>query len=375
MPSTIVRNKIVSRAKKIIVKIGTNALTDSAGQLDVRMISSMANQVFALVQTGKDVVIVSSGAIGAGMGVLGLKTRPKELPLLQASAAVGQGRLMQIFEKTFSKHNLHVGQVLVTRADFVDRRRYINIERTLNALSELRVIPIINENDTVAVDENRFGDNDLIAAMVANLVHADLLVLLTVVDGLLDQNGQRVDFVPKVDDQTLAFLRPDKSALGSGGMQSKLQAVKLATTAGIDTIIANGKKPNALTQLILDGEKIGTVFVGNSKRVTGKLRWVMSAAKPAGQILIDEGASRAVIAGGKSLLPTGIIGVHGSFELNDVVTVINQQGSELARGITNYSSSDLLKIKGLRSEAIKKIFGSDALEEAIHRDNLIVTAG
>ncbi len=248
MPSTVVRNKIVSSAKKIVIKIGTNALTDAKGQLDTQLIGSMATQLWKLKEAGKDIVVVSSGAGGAGMNVWGMARRPKELPMLQAAAAVGQSKLMQIFERGFSKYNLPVAQVLVTRADFVDRRRYLNIERTLTALNQLNAVPIINENDTVAVDENRFGDNDLIAALVANLVRADLLVLLTVVPGLLDREGNRVDFVPKVEDGILSLLRSEKSVLGSGGMQSKLQAVKLATNAGVDTVIANGRQADILTQ-------------------------------------------------------------------------------------------------------------------------------
>ncbi len=367
--------KIVSSAKKLVIKVGTNALTDQNGQLDTRMIGSLATQVWRLIEAGKDVVVVSSGAIGAGMSVLGIAKRPKELPLLQAAAAVGQNKLMQLFEKGFSRYSLPVAQILVTRSDFVDRRRYLNIERTLSALNQFNAVPIINENDTVAVDENRFGDNDLIAALVANLVHADLLVILTVVAGLLDREGNRVDFVPRVEDQTLALLRSEKSSHGSGGMQSKLQAVKLATNAGIDTVIANGRQEDILPQLILAGEKVGTVFAGSSKKVSGKLRWIAGAAQPAGNIIIDDGAARAIIAGGKSLLPSGITAVSGRFDRGDVVSVLNLSGQELARGLTNYTTGELTKIKGHRSDGVRKIMGPDCSEEAIHRDNLIVTAG
>lgn len=375
MPSTAVREKIVRSARKIVIKIGTNALTDAKGQLDIPLIGAMATQVWKLKQAGKDVTIVSSGAIGAGIGVLGLPGRPKELAMLQAAAAVGQNKLMQLFEKGFSKYSLPVAQVLVTRADFVDRRRYLNIERTLSALNRLNAIPIINENDTVAVDENRFGDNDLIAALVANLVHADLLVILSVVAGLLDAAGGRVDFVPRVDDQTLGFLRSEKSALGSGGMQSKLQAVKMATNAGVDTVIANGRQPDILPQLILAGEKVGTVFAGGTRKVPGRLRWIAAAARPTGRIVVDDGAARMIIAGGKSLLPIGITDAQGTFDRGDVVIVANLAGQELARGLTNYTAPELLKIKGRRSDHVRKTLGPDSPEEAIHRDHLIVTAG
>lgn len=375
MPSSAVREKIVRSARRLVIKIGTNALTDAHGQLDVRLIATLATEVWKLKEAGKDVVIVSSGAIGAGVRVLGLKSRPKELAMLQAAAAVGQNKLMQLFEKGFSKYDLAVAQILVTRADFVDRRRYLNIERTLTALNQLGAIPIINENDTVAVDENRFGDNDLIAALVANLVRADLLVILTVVDGLLDRAGQRVDFVPRVEDTTLGLLRSEKSSLGSGGMQSKLQAVKMATNAGIDTVIANGRRDGVLSQLILGGDKVGTVFAGSTRRVPGKLRWIATAARAEGQIIVDDGAARAIISGGKSLLPSGITSVCGAFDRGAVVTVQNFSGQELARGLANYSANELTKIKGLRSDGIRKLMGPECCEEAIHRDNLIVTAG
>jgi len=362
MPSSAVREKLVRSARRLVIKIGPNALTDAHAQLDVRLIATLATEVWKLKEAGKDVVIVSSGAIGAGVRVLGLKSRPKELAMLQAAAAVGQNKLMQLFEKGFSKYDLAVAQILVTRADFVDRRRYLNIERTLTALNQLGAIPIINENDTVAVDENRFGDNDLIAALVANLVRADLLVILTVVDGLLDRAGQRVDFVPRVEATTLGLLRSEKSSLGSGGMQSKLQAVKMATNAGIDTVIANGRRDGVLSQLILGGDKVGTVFAGSTRRVPGKLRWIATAA-------------RAIISGGKSLLPSGITSVCGAFDRGAVVTVQNFSGQELARGLANYSANELTKIKGLRSDGIRKLMGPECCEEAIHRDNLIVTAG
>ena len=375
MPSSIVREKIVRCAKKIVIKIGTNTLTDDQGRLDTHLITTLATQVSQLKESGREVVIVSSGAVGAGIGVLKLPSRPKALPLLQAAAAVGQNKLMQIFEKAFSKYDLPVAQILVTRADFIDRRRYLNIERTLNALSRFNAIPIINENDTVAVDENRFGDNDLIAALLSNLIHADLMVLLTVVDGLLDQTGKRVDFIPRVENETLALLRSEKSSLGSGGMRSKLQAVKMAIDAGIDTVIANGRQENVLTQLILAGEKFGTVFAGKSKKVTGKRRWIASAAKTSGKIIVDDGAAKMIISGGKSLLPIGIVNVEGEFDRGDVVAVLNREQQELARGLSNYSTQQLRKIQGKRSEDVRKLMGAQSDEEAIHRDNLIVTAG
>ncbi len=375
MPSSKIREKIVKSARKIVIKIGTQVLTDENGHLDINLIRSIANQAYKLIEAGKNIVIVSSGAIGAGMGILQIKSRPKELSYLQASAAVGQGALIQLFERAFAKHNLHAGQILVTRADFEDRRRYLNIERTISALHKLSSVPVINENDTVAVDEIRFGDNDLIATLVANLFHADLLIMLTAVEGLLDKQGNLIDFVKHIDKQTESLLKSEKSTLGVGGMQSKLQAIKLATQSGIDTIIASGKRKNVIIDLLIKGEKIGTVFGRGEKKLAGKRRWIASAARAEGTIIIDNGAARAIIAGGKSLLPGGVIEVKGKFDKGQVVLITNSAGEELARGVTNYSSEQIALIKGKRTDFVRKQLGESAPEEIIHRDNLITTAG
>ncbi len=375
MPSSEIRKKLVSSANKIVIKIGTQVLTDNQGQLDIPLIRSIANQAHKLIESGRNIVIVSSGAIGAGMNLLQMQSRPKELAYLQASAAVGQGALIQIFEKAFAKHNIHAGQILVTRADFEDRRRYINIERTISALHKLSAVPVINENDTVAVDEIRFGDNDLIATLVANLFRADLLIMLTSVEGLLDKDGKLIDFVESIDSKTESLLKAEKSALGVGGMRSKLQAIKLATQSGIDTIIASGKRRNILTDLLIQGRKVGTVFASSKKKIAGKRRWIASAARPKGTLVIDEGATRAIISGGKSLLAGGIIDVKGEFDKGAVVIITNSLGQELARGLTNYSAEQILLVKGKRSDFIRKRFGKSSPEEIIHRDNLITTAG
>ncbi len=373
MPSTHIREKLVKSAKKIVIKIGTQVLTDADDRLDTGLIRSIANQSHLLIESGKEIVIVSSGAIGAGMGILQMKTRPKRLAQLQATAAIGQGALIQLFERAFAKHNLHAGQILVTRADFEDRRRYVNIERTISELHKFSAVPVINENDTIAVDEIRYGDNDFIATLVANLWRADLLVMLTAVEGLLDKEGRLIDFVEQIDNETESLLKAEKSKLGVGGMRSKLQAVRFATQSGIDTVIASGKKRNVLRDLIISGKKVGTVFAGGSKKVAGKRRWIASAARADGVISIDEGAVRAIISRGKSLLPGGITDVKGKFDKGQVVIITDMQGQELARGVTNYSSEQIKLLKGKRTEAIRKTFGKDSPEEIIHRDNLIVT--
>jgi glutamate 5-kinase len=371
MPSSVVRENIVRSAKNVVIKMGTNVLADSTGRLTMKLINSLSRQICQIKSAGKNVVVVSSGAIGAGVGMLDLPGRPKELPVLQAAAAVGQGKLMQLFEKGFSRCGHHAGQVLITRADFEDRRRYVNIERTLESLNYLGAIPVINENDTVAVDEIRFGDNDLIASLVANMVRADLLVILTVVDGLLDKNGERVDFVPAVGEETLGLLRSEKSSLGTGGMRSKLQSVKMATDSGIHTIIANGREKNILTNIILEGKKYGTVFAGSSKRVSGRRSWIALVARPEGAIIVDDGAARAIVKGGKSLLPSGITGVEGDFSRGAVVSVINNKGTILGKGVSNFSADELRKIKGKHSNEIAKFLPASTQQEAIHRDNLI----
>ena len=374
MPSTQVRQKIVRSARRVVVKVGTNVLTDSSGRLDPRVIASLCRQVSRLIESGRQMVVVSSGAVGAGVGLLRLPGRPKDLAMLQASAAVGQGMLMKIFERNFARHGRHAAQILVTRSDFEDRRRYVNIRRTLDALHRVGAVPIINENDTVAVDELRFGDNDLIAALTANLVQADLLALLSSVDGLI-REGQVVDFVQAVGEEAFGLVQKSRSALGVGGMQAKLQAIYLATQAGVDAVLANGRKRSVLDRVILDGERMGTVFAGSRNRMAARRGWIAMAVRPAGQLVVDAGAARALVSGGKSLLPSGLTDVVGQFDRDAVVAVVDADGRELARGQVNYSAHEIAKIKGRKSAEIAAILGEKPADEVIHRNNLIVTAG
>jgi len=374
MPSTQVRQKIVRSARRVVVKVGTNVLTDSSGRLDPRVIASLCRQVSRLIESGRQMVVVSSGAVGAGVGLLRLPGRPKDLAMLQASAAVGQGMLMKIFERNFARHGRHAAQILVTRSDFEDRRRYVNIRRTLDALHRVGAVPIINENDTVAVDELRFGDNDLIAALTANLVQADLLALLSSVDGLI-REGQVVDFVQAVGEEAFGLVQKSRSALGVGGMQAKLQAIYLATQAGVDAVLANGRKRSVLDRVILAGERMGTVFAGSRNRMAARRGWIAMAVRPAGQLVVDAGAARALVSGGKSLLPSGLTDVIGHFERDAVVAVADADGRELARGQVNYSSQEIARIKGRKSNEIAAILGEKPADEVIHRNNLIVTAG
>ncbi len=376
MPSTKHRQQIVGKARKIIVKIGTAVLTGDDGKLDTRIIAAICRQISALIDAGRQVIVVSSGAVGAGVGLLELPERPKDLPMIQAAAAVGQGLLMKFFERNFARYGRHAAQILITRSDFEDRRRYVNIQNTLAALHHVNAVPIINENDTVAVDELRFGENDLIAALTANLVQADLLTILSTVDGLQKQN-EIVDFVPEMTDQTFALAQTTKSTFGMGGMPAKLQAIYVATQAGVDVILANGRKRDILKRVILNGEQLGTVFAGRPNRLRGRRSWIALAVRPAGTITVDSGAARALIKGGKSLLPGGVTEVTGRFERNAVVSVVDQSQHELARGQVNYASAELEKIMGRRTAEITDILGrtDKTDDEVIHRNNLIITAG
>jgi glutamate 5-kinase len=294
--------------------------------------------------------------------------------MLQATAAIGQPALMSLYEKAFAKHGLHAGQILVTRTDFENRTRYVNICNTLDALHKLHSVAIINENDTIAVDElDRFADNDTIAALVTNLLRADLMVLLTVVDGVLNQEGHLVDLVEQIDD-VRSLVKRDRSALGSGGMASKLTAAKLVTDAGEGVVIANGRESNVLIKL-LDGKRVGTIFTPARRKMTARQRWIVGAVRPAGWITIDAGAVEAVCSRGKSLLARGIIQVSGRFKRGDIVRIVGPDGVTVAHGICNYSRAQLDRIKGLKSHEIADALGHKPYDETIHRDNLVLTAG
>lgn len=365
------RQEVLKAARRIVVKVGTALLTKNGGTLDTARINQLVRQLAELHKRGCEITVVSSGAIGAGMGLVGLSTRPRDVAKLQALAATGQAALMQVYEKALSRHGLHAAQLLLTRSDVDDRIRYLNVRNTLANLHELNAIPIINENDPVAVDEIRFGENDVLSALVCNLVEADALIILTVVDGLL-ADGQLVELVDSVDENVFSLVSGKRSALGSGGMMTKLQAMRMVTDAGSIAAIASGKVKDILLRL-LDGERLGTVFVPAQNRMPARDRWIRMVARPAGKICIDAGAVKALCTGGKSLLPIGVVGVTGRFERGDVVQIVSVQGEELARGLVNYSAEELEKIKGLRSTKIAQTLGQAPFEEAVHRDNLVLT--
>ncbi len=372
MPSTPLRQSVLAAARRIVVKFGTQLLTGGDGQLDVAYFRRIAAQVVTLRQRGYEVTIVSSGAIGAGIKELGLARRPRDVAELQAVAAVGQRRLMTHFHDAFAPHGLFVGQVLVTRNDFDDRVRYLNIRNCIAHLHRMNCVPILNENDTVAVDEIRFGDNDQLAALTCNALRADALVLLTVVNGLLDDRGRRIDLVEDFD-AAGGHVRSEKSKLGTGGMSSKLTAAQQATSAGELAIIADGREPDVLLKLFGgDSTGIGTIFAPGQKKLDSRRRWIGLTKRPAGTLMIDDGAA-AALSRGKSLLPAGIVEVTGDFEKGGVVAIVNRAGVELARGLTNYSAEETRQIKGKKTTQLAQVIGRLAYDEVVHRDQMVVT--
>lgn len=373
MPQTTARQKLLSSVRSIVVKIGTNVVTRDDGQLDKPAVRRLADQIAELRRRGLHVTVVSSGAIGAGVSQLRLGIRPKNMALLQAAAAVGQPALMNIFDAALSRHRLRTAQMLLTRADFEDRRRYLNVRNTLGALHQFGTVPIVNENDTVAVDEIRYGDNDILAALMTNLLRADLLVILTVVDGLI-RNGEVVELVERIDESIRRAATSATSALGTGGMDTKLRAAKMVTDAGEAVLIASGRTRNILPRL-LSGALLGTLFVPTRAKMTSRKRWIALAVRPAGQVVVDDGAAAALRKGGKSLLPIGVIAVRGRFERGEVVRVVDATGQPIAQGMVNYGVADLRKIKGLRSDQLAQAVGGACRNEVIHRNNLVLIAG
>jgi glutamate 5-kinase len=373
----LVRHDVVLSAHTWVVKVGTSVLARADGTLDHDRVDRLAGQIAQGVATGRKVALVSSGAVGAGMGQLGLPKRPDDLPHIQAAAAVGQAFLIRAYDECFRRHGLHAAQLLLTHEDFDDRVRYLNMRNTLSALFELKAVPVINENDTISVDELKFGDNDRLAAMVANLLQAPLLVILSVVDGLYgtpDKPGEAPPVIPLVselDDATLGLAHASRSALGTGGMRSKLESAGLVLRAGGSVIIASGRSDSVLAR-ILDGEVVGTLLLAHGASQTARRRWIGLTARPRGSVVADDGARRAVEGGGKSLLAIGVIGVEGQFGKGDVISIRDREGSEFARGLSNYATAEVRQIMGMRNEEVRRLL-STAYDEVVHRDNLVLT--
>ena len=375
----LLRQEIAASATTVVVKVGTRVLSRDDGSLDTDQVARLAEDLCQLMDGGRKVVLVSSGAVGAGMARLELAERPTDLAHLQAVAAVGQNHLVQAYDEAFAKHGRHAAQVLLTAEDLENRTAYLNVRNTLLTLLEYGAVPVINENDTVSVDEllTTFGDNDRLAAMVTNLLRAPLLVVLSDVEGLYDgdpaaDGSQVISTVEQVDGKVRALVNDDSGGPGKGGMASKLEAARIATAAGENVIICSGRRQGALAEMMA-GNVVGTLFIAQGQAVQARKRWIGFAARSSGQIILDAGACRAVVDQGRSLLAIGIREVRSEFQKGDVVVLCNESGAELARGLTNYSARDLDRIRGLKTEQIADKLGHRPYDEVVHRDNLIVT--
>ena len=368
-------------SQTLVVKIGTSSLTQPAtGLLALSTIASLVEVLSNLRQQGYRVVLVSSGAVGVGCARLGMTERPRSIALKQAVAAVGQGRLIRTYDDFFTSLQQPIAQVLLTRSDLVQRNSYLNVERTFQQLLQLGVIPIVNENDTVAVDELKFGDNDTLSALVANLVRADWLFLLTDVDRLYsadprsDPNAQPIVRVNRIDQlKELQIKVGDPgSRWGTGGMVTKIAAAQIATGAGVRTVITDGRYPSNLEK-ILQGETIGTQFEPQPRPANARKRWIAHGLVPVGTLYLDDGAVNAIRSAGRSLLAAGIVTIDGEFQSQDAVRLCDRAGQEIARGIVNYGSSELDQIKGQQSDTIATILGYSSAETVVHRDNLVLS--
>ncbi len=366
------------RYKRIVVKLGTNLLTGGTGKLDLKIMDSLVRQIAELHAKGHEIILVSSGAVAAGRERLGIKNKIKDIPFKQVMASVGQNRLMHLYDELFSNFGITVSQALLTKSDLKDRAHYLNARNTLLSLIALKVICIVNENDVVCFDELgelKFGDNDNLSAMVANLVDADLLILLSDVKGLYSSNPQHdsqaklVPVVEKIDESIIKMAGKAGSKSGTGGMVTKIEAARLATSSGVPVIIALGTLPNVLLRAA-SGQKVGTFFKARDSKIESRQRWLLSGLSSKGKIVIDKGALTALRRERKSLLPAGIIDVKGNFKRGDVVDIIDSEESKAGSGITNYSARDLRRIKGLQSSKIADTLGYQYGAEAIHCDNM-----
>jgi len=363
--------------KRIVIKIGSNILAGTDEGLDFSTVNSIAGDISGIVAEGNEVVIVSSGAVAAGMKKLGLKSRPNAIRLKQAAAAAGQSNLMWAYERSFSGYGKKVAQVLLTREDFADRKRYINARNTMMTLLSYDIIPVINENDTVATDEIRFGDNDNLAALVAISIDADNLFILSDVDGLYEDDprenhqAELISCVEAITPDVERMAGSSGSLVGTGGMYSKVKAAQKAALHGIAVYIINGKK-SGLLMLAVKGQHYGTFFKPCSERIPQRKRWIAHSSRAKGSITLDDGAVRALVRGGKSLLPSGIISVDGFFEIGDAVYCVAADGKRIAKGLVNYGSEDLRKIQGKKTNEIEHALGYKYSDEAIHRDNLVI---
>lgn len=370
------RQTLFDQARRVVIKVGSAVLTTGAG-LDMAIIDSLARQIAFLNSTGREVILVTSGAVAAGRQRLGMTDFGDTLKVKQALAAMGQGLLMQAYEQAFLRHDLQVAQLLLTHADLSDRSRYLNVRNTIETLFDFGVVPIINENDTVSVEELRFGDNDTLAALITNMIGADMLILLTDVDGLYtanpltDPSAQPVYTVAEIDATVEAMAGHSNSAMGTGGMQSKIRAARMVAACGGCSFIGPGRHPELLKELF-SGDLVGTFFLPGRERISGRKHWIAHVLRPKGSLVVDRGARRALVEGGRSLLPSGILEVRGRFGVGAPVHCLDERGEIIAAGLTNYAAEDIDRIKGRNSREIDGILGFKDSDEVIHRDNLVL---
>jgi glutamate 5-kinase len=371
------RAEIMKKVRRVVIKIGSSVLTDSAININFNAFASIVDQIAWIKENGIEPVIVSSGAIAIGMRKIGLKQQPQSIPLKQAAAAVGQSGLMENYERFFKEKNLKIGQVLLTNLILKERPLFLNARNTLFALLELGIIPIINENDSVVVDEIKLGDNDNLATITTNLVEADLLIILTDQDGLFEADPQTkkdarlIPLVKKIDKKIESLASTRKSAHGVGGMETKIAAAKNATAYGIPVVMANGRV-HGILEAIFRGKEVGTLFLPQTSKLKSRKHWIAFTLKPRGKLFIDQGAEEALLKKGKSLLAIGITKAEGDFQFGDSVSILNQHQKEIARGLANYSSLEIKRIKGAPTKEIERILGYKYYDEVINRDDLVV---
>ncbi|MGH7275044.1 MAG: glutamate 5-kinase [Nitrospiria bacterium] len=371
------RNELIRKARRVVLKIGSSIITSKERGLNLARVDALAKEVCDLMGRGLQVVLVSSGAIASGLEPLGLSQRPRDLVLKQAAAAVGQSRLMWSYEKAFNPFGQKVAQILLTHEDLSQRKRFLNARNTLLTLLRHGVIPVINENDTVAVEEIQFGDNDMLAGLVTHLIDGQLLIILSDVDGLYtrdpkrDPKAERLPVVSEVTPEIERLAGGSSTAEGTGGMASKVRAAKQAAAYGVATIVVNGQKESVLTRLF-KGEDVGTLFLPRPSRLKSRKHWIAYTRRSKGRLVLDAGAVGALLQKGKSLLPSGVVKVDGEFEGGDAVSCLDEKGMEIARGLVNYSSHEIKKIRGCRTAEITKRLGYKFSDEVIHRDNLVI---
>jgi len=366
--------KLLQHTRRIVIKVGSSILSNAEGIMP-ESVASLVQNLACLRRDGKEIVLVTSGAVASGMSRLGMKERPKTIPAKQAAAAVGQIVLMALYERYFSTCGVRVAQILLTHDDLANRRRYLNAKHTMLTLLEAEVLPIVNENDTVAVEEIQFGDNDNLSALVAVLVEADLLIMLSDVEGLYNKDPRGhpgASLIPLVEklDEAVFLHAGGAGTLGRGGMLSKLQAAQKAALSGIPTIVADGRQEETLVSIFDPTKEVGTLFLPVADRLTSRKHWIAYTLKPAGELIVETGACTAIRERGRSLLPPGVRAIRGVFGQGECVTCLDDKGRPFARGLVNYSSEALERIKGARTSQVEHILGYKVSDEVIHRDDL-----